>query len=402
MKTVLMVGAGANQAPLILRAQALGYRVVAVDGDPEASGLALADVGRVANILDGAAVLAVAKAERVDAVYPAAEPGVEAAAYTATALGLPGISPKTAECVRNKRAMRQALAAKGTPGPLFRGVRTAEAAREAVAAIGLPVIIKPSDGNASKGVTRVARVEDVDAAFGRAVERARNGEALVEEYLEGEEYNVDGLVYNGRYTLGGITAKDRSTPPHRFDLGIHMPPLLDETDQQAIADAVAEAFTAIGFENGTTHAEVIVTADGPRIVEMAGRPGGGRIPTDLIPLTYGVDFVRDSLRAALGEAPEERRRHARGAAVYWITAAPGRVVRIEGMEEAQATPGVREVVVSIRPGDRVDALIDCVTRDRIGFVLAAGEDAAAAVRAATTARDRIRVVTEADEDGASR
>ncbi len=394
-KRILISGAGANQLWVIEKAKAMGHVTVAMDGDIEAPGLAAAEAGVQGNILDASEVERAGRENRVDGIYPAAELGVEAAAEAAARLGLPGVAPEVAVRVRNKLAMRQALEAAGLPGPGFRGVESIAEARQAVLDIGLPVIIKPADGNASRGVRRIDRIEELPSAFECALARARGGIVLVEAFMEGEEFNVDGLVFDGEYVLGGLTAKELSPGANRFDLGIHMPPPAPSEVIEEVVGTVVAALRAIGFDSGTTHGEVMVTEAGPRIVEIAGRPGGGRIPTDLIPLTYGMDFMADSIRVALGEPPIEVRRFERGAALYWIPAEPGTVSAIEGVEEARGVPGTQEVVVAVRPGDVVEPVIDCVTRDRIGYVMTAGDTVEQAVASAKQARDFCRVITSA-------
>jgi biotin carboxylase len=371
----------------------MGLKTIAVDGDARAPGLAAADLGVQGNILDPGEMARVARENRVSGIYPAAELGVESAAEATAELGLPGVVPEVATRVRNKLAMRQALEAAGLPGPAFRGVSSIAEAERAVLDIGLPVIIKPADGNASKGVRRVGRIGEIVRAFEPALAQSRIGTVLIEAFMEGEEFNVDGLVFDGEYTLGGLTAKDLSPSPNRFDLGIYMPPLACRETMEEVVNTVVMALNAIGFDSGVTHAEVMVTEAGPRIVEMAGRPGGGRIPTDLIPLTYGMDFMADSIRIVMGEPPTEVKRFERGAALYWIPAEPGTVSAIEGIEEARAVSGVREVVIDLRPGDVVEPIVDCVSRDRIGYVMTTGDTAELAVAAAKQARDLCNVVT---------
>jgi biotin carboxylase len=259
--------------------------------------------------------------------------------------------------------------------------------------VGLPAIVKPADGNASRGVRRIASGAELAAAFAAAYERARCGTVLLETYLEGEEYNVDGLVFEGKYLLGGITAKDRSDPPNRFDWGIYMPPLIPQEQQAGLMKCVADALAAIGFTNGTTHAEVILTPEGPRIVEIAGRPGGGRIPTDLIPLSYGWDYMADALRIALGQRPQGSRRFERGTAVYWFPAPEGTVQAIEGIDAAREMDHVVDLVVAARLGDVVAEAVDCAARDKLGYVMTAADTAEKAIAAAQSARDACRIVT---------
>lgn len=377
-----------------MRAKALGLRVVAIDGDPAAPGLALADVGEAINITDPHAVTDCARRHGVRGVWAGAEAGVLAASAAATELDLPGVPPAVARCMRDKAAMRAALDQAGVPNVAYREAADLASAEQAAAELGLPVIVKPADGNASKGVRAVDHPADIALAFASAAKRAASGRVLIEEFVEGPEFNVDGLVHQGRFILGGITGKVVSPLPHRFDTGIYMPTGLGEAAESEIAAAVAQALEAVGYTTGAAHVEIILSPKGPRIVEMAARPGGGRIPSDLIPLTYGVDYVADSLRIALGEAPVESRRYTKGAALYWTPTHSGVVTAVEGVEAARATPGVCDVVVHAKPGDVMTHTVDCATRDKVGYVLAAGETLGEAVAACTEARDRIRIVTK--------
>jgi biotin carboxylase len=392
-KCILIVGAGHNQVGIIQKARSMGLETVAVDGNPAAPGFPHADHAVAINITDPEALAEAALRFRADGLYVSAELAVEATAVAARRLGLPGPTPDAATRVRDKHAMRVALKAAGLPVPAFRGTMLPGEAAEAAKAIGYPVVVKPSDSNASRGVQRVDSPGDMPAAFARALAESRRGVVLVEEYIAGEEYGVDGLMHEGRYIMGGITEKDRSTSPNRFDLGVNMPPRIPRAESEAIALAAASGLLAAGYTHGTTHVEVFLSARGPMIVEMAGRPGGGRIPTDLVPLSYGMDFMADSIRLALGEAPVETRRFERGSAIFWIPAETGQVRGIEGVEAARALPGVHEVVVNAAPGDTLDPVIDCVTRDKVGYVLTSGDTADAAVATARAALDLCRVVT---------
>ncbi|MCP4641242.1 MAG: ATP-grasp domain-containing protein [bacterium] len=392
-KRILIVGAGPNQIGMVRKARKMGLLAIAMDGNQDAPGLNVADVAVVGDICDPDEVVRAASTHRVDGVYSAAEWSVEAVASAASTLGLPGVPPEVAHRVRNKLAMREALSAAGVPTPDFRGVRELNEAESAAEAIGLPVIVKPADGNASRGVRRVDHPEEVSLAFNQARKRTRSGLVLVEAFMEGEEYNVDGLMWRGDYIVGGLTGKDRSDPPHRFDLGIHMPPLVDDATQQAIIDMTSTGLQAVGYTDGTTHVEVIITPEGPRIVEIAGRPGGGRIPTDLIPLTYGMDFMADAFRVALGEPPCEERKWIRGAAVHWIPSRSGIVTEIAGEDEARAVPGVEDVVVTVTVGTTLGHVVDCASRDAVGYVMASGDNAQEAIETATRAAEAIQLTT---------
>jgi biotin carboxylase len=381
---------------MIAKAREMGLFTVAVDGNPEAPGLMAADVAEVADICDPDEVTLLASQYRADGIYPAAEWCVEAAAIAADKTGLPGPSALAGMRARNKLAVREALDTAGIPNPAFQGVSSLDEATEVLnGGIGLPVIVKPIDGNASRGVSRVDHAEDLPLAYAKALKASRSKRVLIEAFVEGEEFNVDGLVFDGQYYPGGITGKERSDPPYRFDWGIYMPPLEDADTVALIETTAASALKAIEFATGTTHVEVILSETGPYIVEIAGRPGGGRIPTDLIPLSYGMDFMADSLRVALGEAPREERRFERGAAMYWIPSRSGVVAGVLGAEEARKMPGVEDVNLSLEVGERLGHVVDCVTRDKIGYVLASGDTAEAAIANAKAARDCCKIATQA-------
>ncbi len=391
-RRILIAGAGVNQIGIIQQARAMGLHTIAADGSPQAAGFAYADESVVVDISDGEALARVSQGHRVDGLYPAAEFAVQACAQAATQCRLPGVTPEVALRVRNKFAMREALGGQFSP-PYARVTNVDEAYAEA-ARIGYPVMVKPVDGNASRGVRCVHTEEELDTAFMAAANASASGAVLLEGYVEGEEYNVEGVVFNGRFTPGAVTGKLRSEPPYHYDRGIYTPAFEDEIVEQAVFDVVAAALDAVGFSNGTAHVEVILSDQGSIIVEIAGRPGGGRIPSDLIPLAHGMDFVGDSLRVALGEAPKSTRRFRRGSALLWITAPPGRVIEMCGVEAARALPGVHDVHIAAKIGMVLDAVVDCSSRDAIGYVIASGLTVAEALAAAERGRMCCRIVTE--------
>lgn len=392
-KSILIAGAGANQIGIFEKAREMGIVTVGVDGDANAVGFGYADHHETANILDEGVLVEIARRYGVNGIYPAAELSVEAVALAAATLDLPGIKPEVATRVRNKAVLRAALDDAGVPNPGYREVRTMDEARLAVEAIGFPCIVKPSDANSSKGVQQLNDIEELEDAVGLAIQYSFSDSALIEAYMPGEEFCVDGLVYEGRYIPGGITGKEVSPLPYRFDKGIFMPPQKSTEECAVLEECSREALEAIGFTDGTFHLEIIVTPDGPRIVEIAGRPGGGRIPTDLIPMVYGMDFMGDSIRIALGEAPVSERRFERGVALYWFEAEAGVVTAITGVEDAKELPGVTEIVFHAQTGDTLKPIIDCVTRDSVGYVLTEADTALEAVDVVNRARSICKVIT---------
>src|SRR5262245_5890145 len=161
-KKLLILTAGMWQVPVIARAKELGLTVIATDQNSAAPGLALADVSELVSCLDRDAVLAVARKHRVDGVVAEqTDVAVVTAAHVAQELGLPGIDVDTALRATNKWLMREACRRAGVPIPKYRKVKSPDEARQAAEEIGLPVVVKPVDGQSSKGVAKVWQLSDI-------------------------------------------------------------------------------------------------------------------------------------------------------------------------------------------------------------------------------------------------
>ena len=128
-QSILVIAAGPLQVPAIEEAATLGLRTVAVDANPSAPGMALADAWHVADILDAPAVEKIARAEKVAGVMTlCTDAPVRTVAAVGAAMGLPALSPEAAANATDKRLMRKALSAYGVPAPRFREVESAETA----------------------------------------------------------------------------------------------------------------------------------------------------------------------------------------------------------------------------------------------------------------------------------
>ena len=236
MKTVLFVGAGRHQRRAILRARELGLRVVAVDRNPEAPGLQVADVGEPVDFTDVAAVTEVGRRHAIDGVLTvSADRAVPVVAAVAAALGLPGIGVETAHLMTHKIAMRRTLADAGVPQPAFAAARELQSARAALDAVGVPAVLKPADSGGQRGLFYLESRDELDAHLHAALAESPAGEAIVESYHDGLELN--GIVVARNGAAVSLTLSDRLRPPGiGFGVGwIHVYPA------SIFADALEEA-----------------------------------------------------------------------------------------------------------------------------------------------------------------
>ena len=385
--------AGPFQVPAIREAQAMGHEVVAMDANPHAPGLAVADIPLPRNPTDVASALELARQYRVDAVISvASDPCLIPAAEIAHAMGLPGLHPESARIARNKRLARARLR-ESLPQfcPRYCVLRSSEDLALVAATCGYPAVLKPSEANGSKGVIVVHEEDSLPSAYRYTRSFSSMGEVLAEEMLVGQEVSVEGAIA-GEVHIVAITDKTTTPPPYCVEIAHAVPSRLPHDVQKAIRDAVASIAHAFELNTCAIHAELYVTANGIKLVEFGARLGGGCITSHLVPLATGVNLTRAIIAMALGEMPSFATSRSRGAAIQFLTAAPGEVIAFEGLEHARSFPGVEELSCSLTLGSHVHRLEN--SDHRFGYVIASGRDTETAIAAAAQAAASIRISTK--------
>ena len=378
MPSVLFVGAGRHQRRAITQARKRGLRVIAVDRNAEAPGLALADVAEVVDFADVDAVEAVARRHAVDgALTVSADRAVPIVAGVTERLGLPSIGTEVAHRMTHKLAMRRTFAEEGIPQPAFAAVRNLAEGRAAIETVGLPAVLKPVDSGGQRGVFRIDAAGDLESNLHIALAESPLQEAILEGFVEGTEMNGIAIARDGDVHL--VTLSDRLRPPGiGFGVGwIHLYPASIHSDQLALAEQTAEhAVAALGLRDGIAFPQLIATpTGGVALVEVAARIPGGQM-ADLVRHAVGVDLVEVALRFALGEqVPDELAlpRFSQPLAIRFLTAAPGplptgRVTRIGSLDPVLAARGVVQAESYLTEGEVIRPVR--LDGDRRGYVIA--------------------------------
>jgi formate-dependent phosphoribosylglycinamide formyltransferase (GAR transformylase) len=250
--SVLFVGAGRHQRRAILQARERGLTVVAVDRNPAAPGLRVADVREVVDFVDVDAVEDVARRHAVDGVLTvSADRAVPVVAAVAERLGLPSIGSSVAHRLTHKIAMRRVLAEEGLPQPAFAAVRNLAEGRAAIESVGLPAVLKPVDSGGQRGVFRIDSPGDLESHLHAVLAESPGQEAIYERYVDGTEMNGIVIVRGGDARL--VTLSDRLRPPGiGFGVGwIHVYPASIHSDQLERAEWAAErSVVALGLRDG--------------------------------------------------------------------------------------------------------------------------------------------------------
>ena len=149
---------------------------------------------------------------------------------------------------------------------------------------------------------------------------------------------------------------------------------------------------AIGIKNGPSHTEIIVTSEGPKIVELGARLGGDNITTHLVPLSTGVNMVECCIKIALGETPDIEPKWNKGSAIRYFQQHAGVVKSIEGIEDAKKIDGVQQISIVHGVGETITEIDS--SGARMGFVIAQDDDANAAIEDCEKAIETISIIIE--------
>ncbi|HUF00941.1 MAG TPA: hypothetical protein VMN35_00820 [Gaiellaceae bacterium] len=387
MRTVLFVGAGRHQRRAIDHARDRGLRVVAVDRNAAAPGLALADTAEVIDFTDVGAVTDVARRERVHGVLTvSADRAVPVVAAVAEVLGLPGIGTATARRMTHKLTMRDALTASGVPQPPYAALRSAGDVDAALEHVSFPAVLKPVDSGGQRAVFRVEHRDEVEGNLAEAIEESPTHTALLEEFVDGTEMNGIVIARDGEPAL--LTLSDRLRPPGiGFGVGwIHVYPPSVNGAALGLSERVAvESVRALGMRDGIAFPQLIASPDGRVVVvEVAARIPGGQM-ADLVRHAVGVDLVDVALSQALGEdVPDDVAlpRFQQPLAIRFLTAEPGplptgRVTAIGSLDPVLASDGVVQAETYLELGETIRP----VRRDgdRRGYVIAVAESSTEAL-----------------------
>jgi len=349
LKTILLLGAGQEQSIAIQEARALGYRVVACDGNAAAPGLALADAGHVCDIRDLVQLLPIARAERIAGVFCHAVEIPEVVAGLAQALGLPGLPPEVAHRCTNKHARIAALTQAGIPVARFASVRSAAELLDVGRSFGFPLVLKPVDNAGSRGVRRVDAESQLAQAYAEAMQYTDNPEVLVEQLLSGPQISTESVVHQGRIHTFAFADRNYESEafyaPYFIENGINFPSRLPAEDQAAVRALVDRTIEALGINFGAAKGDLILHQGRPYIIEMACRTSGGWFGAGSIPKATGVNALKPLLQMAVGDEPDLAAlspKYELGCAQrYWIPKAPQVFRAADGFEAVRAMDGVQ-------------------------------------------------------------
>jgi biotin carboxylase len=240
------------------------------------------------------------------------------------------------------------------------------------------VVVKPVAGSGSVGVSLCATAREAADAVAALLavgvdERgnARDPHVLVEEYAVGPEFSVETIGD----TVVGVTRKHLGPAPYFVETGHDFPAPLADADRAALGSATLRALDALGLGWGAAHTELRLTPRGPVLIEVNPRLAGGMI-TAVVEEATGIDLVDACVALSCGRSPDLTATRKTAASIRFLVAErAGSVTAVHGVEAARRLPSVRTATLTVAPGHQIGELTQSF-RDRLGYVLAAGDDVA--------------------------
>jgi biotin carboxylase len=341
----------------------------------------------------GAAETLAAEAH-VDGIVAVGDRPAYIAALAAERLGIRYNSPDAVAASRNKFLARERFRAAGLLVPEFHRIPLTDAPEQAAKHARYPSVLKPLGLSASRGVIRADNPEEFLAAFGRIKKLLADPDIArlhedqdrflqVESFIEGREFALEGILANGQLRVLAIFDKPDPLDGPFFEETIYITPSREDSPtQRTIVQTTEAAIRALGLSHGPIHAEMRLNSRGVWMLEVAARPIGGLCARVLPGLEELI------LRHAAGENAGTIALPAPAAGVMMIPIPrEGIYVNTEGLDEARAQPGIEEVIITAKQGQRLVPLPEGASY--LGFIFARGESPDAVDSALKSAHQRL-------------
>lgn len=311
---------------------------------------------------------------------PGADTGVELADQLAAQVA-PNVAniPELTSARRHKWDMAEAVRKAGLP--IIAQICTADPAevtawieRENLA--GRDLVVKPPKSASTDGVTRIHQGQGWQEVFDAQLGKANqwdliNDRMLVQEYVSGTEFVVDVFSYEGRHTITDVCRYRKvNNGPHMAVYDSMEWVTIDEPAVSELIEYTKGVLDAIGMRFGASHVEVMLTSEGPRLIEVNSRPHGGGQPR-FCRVATGDSQIDRAVRyfCRLSEIPDGYELHKRLLVVFLISRMTGAVRNVEVLDAVKALPSFHFASIQVHNGDRVQQTRDLLTTLAFGFVI---------------------------------
>lgn len=358
MTKIMVIAGGDWQIELIKQAKKMGYYVICSNLYEDSPAFAYADACEVANVLDKEKNLAIARKYMPDAVISdQSDIAVPTVAYLNEQLGLKGIGTGLANLFTDKSLQRDFCRKNNIAIPDYKLCRTPEDASDMLAKYG-KIIIKPIDSQSSRGVFTVENMRQLMDKYAETVSWSNRKKVfLAEEYIDGDEFTIDGLVINGRHYPLCISVKEMYPQNHNISRMQSYSYYSDKHDYDLLRRTNRELIEKAGLPMGLTHSEYKAHNGKFYLIEAGARGGGSNLSGKIVPFMSGVNNYEYLIKEALGESVDEDAvknnvfNPEKYVVMRFFDFGEGTVKRVHGKELLSEHPMMIDYQLKIEPGD---------------------------------------------------
>lgn len=359
-KAVLIFGVGPLQESIIGRAKKMGLYTVGIDPCADATCKDYVDAFEIVPGQDYEGHCAVVEKYGIDAIVTAAtDKPLVMMARIAERYGFPFYSVETAKWSTDKFQMKQRFMEGGVPCAKGRLVKSVSEVED----FEYPVIIKPRDNSGSRGVKLCRSKEELEASMSEAFEVSKLDTVLVEEFIEGPEYSIEGLHHDGKSEVIQFTEKKTTEFPYNVELGHIQPANISDENKQKIREIITKIGEALNFVNCPSHTELKINEHGFYVIETSPRLGGDYITSTLTPLSTGVNVEDELLKIALGQTINPKPKPVQYSGVRFFAFEEGSVIKhVPDTKFVMTWPYVVDFSFNLKEGSKVNRITSSLNR----------------------------------------
>lgn len=366
-KSILVFGLGFLQKSLISRCKAKGLFTVGIDPCPDAVCKDDVDVFEIVGGQDYEKTLEVARRYNVSGVITTAtDKPLVMMARVAETLKLPFFSVETALWSTDKYLMKQRFIEGGVPcakGFIISSPEEFKNMKESQ--LTFPVIVKPRDNSGSRGVIFCKDENELRKAFAESMEYTMKTSVLVEEFVDGQEYSIESIHYNGRSEVIQFTEKRTTEFPYNVELGHIQPANISEDNKNKIREIVEKIAKALNFNNCGSHTELKIGSRGIVVIETSPRFGGDFITSTLVPLSTGINIDDVLIEISIGNSlniSDLKPKYNRFSEVVFLNLPEGRITKIGNLDDLKDIDGLHFYHFGLKEGDVIPKIKNSLDR----------------------------------------
>lgn len=385
-KTLLIIGAGAEQVPAYEIAKKRNLRIVGSDIDKDAPGLKLADFSLIASTRDPAETLhqvkKFSKFHKIDGVMTIANDVPLTVATVADYLGLKSIGLQAAKNASDKYLMKKCFQENNIACPKFKKINSLNELIEFMknADTNKQYVLKPIDGRGARGVLLINKDFDLGLAFKESISQGSKDFLIIEEFIDGKQFSSESFLINGNCYTASLGERNYKNiykySPYIIEDGGDINNNQDSSLLKKINTLIHNGARAIGINEGIIKGDIVLDQNGnPQIIELAARLSGGWFASHQIPAATNIDLISEVISYSLNEKIKVKNlipSIKKSTSIRYWYPKEGKIKEIKGIKKLESMPGLIKYGFFKKIGD-IQREVK-MHSDRFGYVIVEGKD----------------------------